>query len=164
MPVRSIPAADARPLRAEVLRPNQPDANLVYPGDDAPLALHAGGLLRESDETIHGVATVYPELPPETNRGQIPEAAYDTPTTFRLRGMATSGAARGTGLGREILEACFAHIRASGGRYLWCNARIGALGFYERMGWTAVGEEFALPGIGGHYVMWIDLAPAPTSG
>ncbi|OZC02917.1 GNAT family N-acetyltransferase [Rubricoccus marinus] len=154
MTVRSVPASAVRPLRAEVLRPGRTPESLVYPGDDAPLAFHAGGFI--GDE-IHGIATVYPEPPPEAHRGDISEEAYGTSATFRLRGMATSDIARSTGLGREVLLACFEHIRASGGRFLWCNARIGALGFYERMGWTAVGEEFDMPGIGGHYVMWIDL-------
>ena len=73
---------------------------------------------------------------------------------LRLRGMATSDEARGTGIGRDLLMACFAHVREADGRYLWCNARIGAVGFYERMGLQTVGPEFPIEGIGPHFVMW----------
>ncbi|MEM1056821.1 MAG: GNAT family N-acetyltransferase [Bacteroidota bacterium] len=154
MSVRPVPAAAVRPLRGAILRPGEPPDSLVYPGDDAQLAFHAGGFLGEE---IHGIATVYPETPPLAHLGGIPEAAYAEGAAFRLRGMATSEAARGTGMGRELLLACFAHIRRSGGSFLWCNARSGALGFYERMGLETVGEEFDLPPIGPHFVMWIAI-------
>jgi predicted GNAT family N-acyltransferase len=36
---------------------------------------------------------------------------------------------------------------------VWCNARTPARGFYERAGFAAVGEEFALPDIGPHFLM-----------
>ena len=151
MPVRPVSAEAVRPLRSAVLRPGRAPETLVYPGDDAPLARHVGGFVGEA---LEGIATVYPEAPPEAHRGAIPEAAYASGAAFRLRGMATSARARGTGLGREVLAACFAHVRESGGAFLWCNARVGALGFYTRMGLEPVGDEFEMPGIGGHYVMW----------
>ena len=154
MPVRSVSAAEVRPLRATVLRPGSTPESLVYPGDDGPLAFHAGGGSREA---LDGIATVYPETPPARHRGEVPEPAYAPGASFRLRGMATSEAARGTGLGRDLLLACFEHIRQTGGRYLWCNARSGALGFYLKMGLVTVGEEFEMPEIGPHYVMWTDL-------
>ncbi len=67
--------------------------------------------------------------------------------------MATTAAVRGSGAGRRLLQACFQHVRAGGGGLLWCNARLVALGFYERMGLEREGELFELPGIGPHYVM-----------
>lgn len=152
--VEPVTAAAVRPMRSSVLRPGQPPSSLVYPGDDAPLAFHAGAFV---DGEIQGIATVYPEAPPEAHRGGIPEEAYAPGASFRLRGMATSPAARGTGLGRELLLACFDHIRASGARCLWCNARSGAVGFYERLGLQTVGDEFDIPTIGPHYVMWTAL-------
>jgi len=52
-----------------------------------------------------------------------------------------------------LLELCFDHIRAHGGRLLWCNARVVALGFYERLGFVTEGPEFDIHPIGPHYVM-----------
>jgi predicted GNAT family N-acyltransferase len=73
--------------------------------------------------------------------------------------MATSDAARGSGLGRLVLEECFAVVREEGGRVLWCNARLGAVPFYQRLGLVAVGPEFDIPEIGPHYVMWREIGP-----
>ena len=36
---------------------------------------------------------------------------------------------------------------------LWCNARLHAVGFYERQGWKVEGDEFDVPDIGPHFVM-----------
>jgi GNAT superfamily N-acetyltransferase len=113
---------------------------------------------RDGHDAPDGVGTVYPEAPPAAHRGAIPEAAYAPGAAWRLRGMATSDAARGTGLGRLVLEGCFAAVRDGSGRFLWCNARLVAVPFYRRLGLAAVGPEFDIPGIGPHYVMWADVA------
>jgi ribosomal protein S18 acetylase RimI-like enzyme len=152
--VQSVPAAAVRPLRSLVLRPGQPPEALVYDGDEHPDALHAAV---PDGARLAGIATIYPEPPPAAHRGPIPEDAFAEGAAFRLRGMATHPEARQRGLGRALLEACFAHARQRGAGYLWCNARISALGFYQRMGMETVGDEFDIPGIGPHYVMWCRL-------
>lgn len=45
------------------------------------------------------------------------------------------------------------HVRARRATLLWCNGRTRALGFYARLGFTAVGEEFVVPHSGPHYVL-----------
>jgi GNAT superfamily N-acetyltransferase len=154
--VRALDPADVRPMRSLVLRPGQPPQNLVYDGDDHPQALHAGAF---DGDLLVSIATVYPEAPPDALRGPLPEAAYAEGASFRLRGMATLPERQGGGYGRATLKAACAHVREAGARYLWCNARVTALGFYERLGFEAVGEEFEIAGIGPHYVMWLDCAP-----
>jgi ribosomal protein S18 acetylase RimI-like enzyme len=67
--------------------------------------------------------------------------------------MATVPSLRRAGAGRALLEHCFAHIRQHQGRLLWCNARLVALGFYQRLGFLAEGEQFEIDPIGPHYVM-----------
>ncbi len=67
--------------------------------------------------------------------------------------MATEPDVRGAGFGAALVAACIEHAAASGGGELWCNARMGALGFYRRMGFDVVSEEFDIPGIGPHVVM-----------
>ncbi len=144
--IRPISAAETRPLRSLVLRPGAPPETLVYPGDDHPEALHLGAF--EGDRLV-GIATVYPEPPPEAHRGVIPPG-----DAFRLRGMATTPDVRGAGYGRRLLEGCYEHVRAQGARVLWCNARVGARAFYLALGLQTVGPEFEIEGIGPHYVMW----------
>jgi GNAT superfamily N-acetyltransferase len=153
MPVaRRVPAAVVRPLRTQILRPTWTDRLATYDQDET-VAVHVAAY-RDGATEPDGVGTVYAEAPPADNRDEIPEAAYADGASWRLRGMATSDAARGTGLGRTVLEECFAVVRENGGRYLWCNARLVAVPFYERLGLEAVGPEFDIPGIGPHYVMW----------
>lgn len=136
--LRRVTAADVRPVRRSVLRPGAGDDELAYPGDDDPAAGHFGAYLGGEPA---GIASVFPQ-------------EYDgVPTAWRLRGMATTPAARGTGLGGLLLEACVDHVREAGGTLLWCNARTPARGFYERYGFEVVGEEFEITDIGPHYVM-----------
>ena len=108
----------------------------------------------DGDPAPHGVGTLYPEAPPAERRDGIPGWAFADGASWRLRGMATSERARGTGLGRAVLAECFEVVREGGGRALWCNARLGAVPFYRRLGLAAVGPEFDIAGIGPHYVMW----------
>ena len=154
MTVRSVPASVVHPLRTRILRPAWRDRLAVNPEDSLPEAYHVAAF---DGGTVIGCATIYPEAPPERHRGAIPYAAYEPGASVRLRGMATADEARGTGAGRALLEACFDHARDQGHTHLWCNARIGALGFYEHLGLSTVGDEFDLPEIGGHYVMWLPL-------
>ena len=144
--VRAITPAEVRQLRHAVLRPFDPPEKLVYAGDDAPGTLHAGAFV--GGELV-GIASVCREAMPagSDTRGSVAGGSW------RLRGMATVPAVRGTGLGRALLEGCFRHILAQGGDLLWCNARVAALGFYERMGFIAQGPEFEIVPIGPHYVM-----------
>ena len=154
-PVRRVPAAVVRPLRTAVLRPTwEPGRLATYPEDDDASTVHVAAY---DGEAVGGVGTVYAEAPPDANRDEIPAAAYKPEAGWRLRGMATSEAARGTGLGRAVLQASFAAARDGGGLFLWCNARLGAVPFYERLGMRAVGPEFDIPGIGPHYVMWTEV-------
>lgn len=60
----------------------------------------------------------------------------------RIGRVAVMGRARGTGLGRRLMEAALAHARAAGYRGAVLDAQLSALGFYEGLGFTADGEAF----------------------
>lgn len=137
MPVTILAAEAVRPVRQVVLRPHQSAAELVFAGDDHPLALHVGSVVGGS---VLGVASIAPE----------PHPVGGDESDWRLRGMATLPEARGTGSGGELLVACLEHARAHGGRRVWCNARTGAVGFYERFGFVTQGSEFVLSDLGPH--------------
>jgi predicted GNAT family N-acyltransferase len=61
--------------------------------------------------------------------------------------MAVEPARQGEGLGGLLLVAAIERLRHDGVRTLWANARLPALPFYERHGFTAVGEPFDEIGI-----------------
>lgn len=85
---------------------------------------------------------------------------------WRLRGMASEPALQGRGLGGQVLNFGIAEIArrltAAGedSAALWCNGRSGAQGFYERHGFTPIGDVFETPGTGAHYVFWRRVAAA----
>lgn len=145
--VRTVPATETRPLRHLVLRPGQSAESTVYPGDDDPDTRHFAAFV---DGQLVGIASLYKEA----------REGADIVPGWRLRGMATSGEARGKGVGRALLAACLEHVAAAGGGEVWCNARAEALGFYAAAGFELLGEEFEIPGIGPHRVMRRDVARA----
>ena len=139
--VRPVSAEDVRPIRRRVLRAGLPRPNVRFDGDDASDTLHAGGFL---DGRLVAVATVVRRPPPDE-----PDASG----AWQVRGMATQPAVRGRGVGGELLERCVEHARARGGAFLWCNARVRAMPFYERHGFVPQGEVFDIEGLGPHVRM-----------
>lgn len=148
---RRITAAQTHPLRMSVLRPGRPEVECEFPGDDDELTFHAAA---ELDGRIVSIASMYLEpRPVDAPGGAAPGPEHAAGTAWRLRGMATEPGLRRSGAGRAALDACEAHVRANGGTLMWCNARTEAVGFYERLGWTVLGEEFEIPTVGPHFVM-----------
>jgi GNAT superfamily N-acetyltransferase len=67
--------------------------------------------------------------------------------------MATADDRRHEGVGTAVLEAVIEHVRRNGGGLLWCNARMPAVPFYERAGFTTRGDSWDVPVIGPHIAM-----------
>jgi ribosomal protein S18 acetylase RimI-like enzyme len=120
-------------LRARVLRQGRPVESAVFPGDEDPTTIHIGAFTAEGN--CIGVTTLM------ENKG------------IQMRGMAVSPEARGLGVGAAIVREAQRVIAERGILSIWCNARVSAAGFYERMGWTIESEVFEVPGVGPHYVM-----------
>jgi ribosomal protein S18 acetylase RimI-like enzyme len=138
--IRPIRAGETHELRQQVLRPDAPLSKCAFLGDDAQSTIHFG--VFKATEMV-GVASLYEESSPDVEHQQ----------GWRIRGMATDASVRGFGYGKKLLEACLAHAREHGGDVVWCNARTSAVGFYEKNGFSIVGEEFDIPGIGPHFLM-----------
>lgn len=60
--------------------------------------------------------------------------------------------ARGSGLGKAVMEAIIERAERDGAAYIVLNAQDHAITFYERLGFEVVGPEFTMGGIG-HQVM-----------
>ena len=56
--------------------------------------------------------------------------------------MAVSPAHQGRGLGRRLLDEVESDLRARGFRRLQLSARSTAVGFYEKLGYATVGDEY----------------------
>ncbi|MCH8318681.1 MAG: GNAT family N-acetyltransferase [Bacteroidetes bacterium] len=181
--IRSISAADTRPLRQQLLRPDQHTDELVYEGDDANDTLHAGAFLKGQ---LVGIASVFrqprpgdraPLNPPGSEKPRVlggeterrkTKRFTDSPIhpfthsggfrgAWRLRGMATIPEVQNQGCGSALLSECIKHVKKNGGAEFWCNARIGAVKFYEAHGFVCIGDVFEIAGIGQHFVMVKDV-------
>jgi GNAT superfamily N-acetyltransferase len=153
--VERVAADVTYPLRQQVLRPGGPPAAARFDIDNEPST--ASFAARTPDGEVVATAVVYPETCP-----WLPDRAG----AWRLRGMATAPERRGRGIGTRVLRAALAHVAASGGDLVWCNARVPARGLYERTGFRAHGMPWEDPEIGPHIAMWLDLggiggAPGP---
>lgn len=144
--IRPIPSGQTHALRQRVLRPHQAIQEMVYPGDDAPGSFHMAAL--DAAGEVQGIASFYVE----------PHPLDPCEGDWRLRGMAVEPRLQGQGLGGRLVAAGLDHIREQGGKRLWCNARVAAQRFYERIGFVAEGQRFEIPTIGPHDVMSIAIA------
>jgi predicted GNAT family N-acyltransferase len=71
----------------------------------------------------------------------------DGPGRVRLRQMVVAADRRGSGLGRQLVEQVEQILLARGIREVYLHARVEAEGFYARLGYRRVGEEFVELGI-----------------
>lgn len=144
MEIRPIPSAEALAVRHPVLRAGLPESAARFANDDDPATVHLGAF---DGARLVAVATFFPEA-----YGGRPGAR-----AWRLRGMATLPPWRGRGMGAALVLEGERIARASGAAALWCNARLTARGFYEKLGFAIEGDPFELPQSGVHYAMVKDL-------
>lgn len=80
----------------------------------------------------------------------------EEPQTVRLRQMAVLNDLQGKGIGKALMQFAENLARDRGYRRITMHARKNAIGFYEKMGYKKIGEEFeeiTIP----HYVMEKEL-------
>lgn len=134
MRVAVVDAAVTTELRRAVLRPHWAVGTPMH-GDDLLDALHVAAL--DGDDPVGAcvlVAAPYPHR--------------ELPDPWQLRGMATAEGRRGQGIGALVLAGAVDAVRARGGGSIWCKARVVALGFYERHGFTVDTDVYVEPQTG----------------
>ena len=127
--VREIDLARTLDLRTRVLRSHMPGVPAVARSDDLAATWHLGAF---AGERLVGVITGFPEEAP----------GHPGVAAVRFRFMAVDPAVQGGGVGRALLDEVNARALSSGTRLLWANGRDTALGFYRRLGYEVVGDEF----------------------
>ncbi|MGL6247624.1 MAG: GNAT family N-acetyltransferase [Culicoidibacterales bacterium] len=140
MQFKQIQTQQTYPLRQRVLRPNRPLSACQFPTDDAQMTYHFG--LVDEQEVIVAIVTFL-----ETEKGH------------QLRGMACNPTFQNQGLGSKLLTHAYDHLQAEGITKIWCQARIRAKSFYERLGFIGEGETFEVPDVGEHLEMYWTTAP-----
>lgn len=140
MEVKQIEAKDTYNIRHEILRPEGSIEECKFDGDENEVTFHLGAYI---DDELCSVASFYLDSHPDIKE------EYQ----FRLRGMATVKAHQGKGLSRALLKTAFPLIKKNHVNTLWCNARTSAVGFYEKVGFEIISDEFDIPTIGPHFLM-----------
>ncbi len=144
MRIEEIKAKQTHPLRQSILRPHQPIEEMLYPLDLEANSFHVGAY---NGNQIIGVASIFPE----SQSGELHSGHW------RLRGMAVADEFRGQGIGHDLVLSCIEYVNAKKGKSIWCNARSTAIGFYLRIGFKQLGDEFEIAGIGPHFIAVLDL-------
>jgi predicted GNAT family N-acyltransferase len=144
MEVKQIDAKDTYEIRQKVLRPGKPIEACKFSGDNDEMTFHLGAYV---NDTLVSVASFYMDNHPK----------IDAPYQFRLRGMATLPEFRGQGMSSALLRTAFPLIKKNHVKIVWCNARKSAVGFYQKVGFTTIGEPFDIEDIGPHLLMQKNL-------
>lgn len=142
--IRFVEVEELLAIRNEVLRESKltPD-ECRFPTDKVPGAFHLAYVV---DSQPVCVASFHPQ-----NYGEYTGLAY------QLRGMATVEEYRGKGFGNQLVNFAIVYLRGQKVNYVWCNARKNAVRFYKNLGFEIISNEFEVPGIGPHYVMYVKI-------
>lgn len=141
--VKEISLEELLPIRAKVLRHGKRPEEVIFTGDSDLTTFHLGVFLGEELITV---GSFYKEnLDDQAGEG------------YRLRSMASSPEMQSKGGGSVLMQYAFEKLKQMEKKYLWCNARSGAVGFYQKMGLKIISDEFVIPEIGTHYVMITEL-------
>lgn len=143
--IRKIAAEETYPIRLEILRKNI-SLPLVFDGDLDTDTFHLG--VFKGDVLI--AVSSFMKVRNKNFKG----------TQYQLRGMATLKEYRGLGAGNLMMEKAFSILNDLQIDCLWCNARIIAVKFYQKLGLKTFGDLFEIKPVGNHYVMFKNLRDA----
>jgi GNAT superfamily N-acetyltransferase len=141
--IRRVDLEQIIDLRHAILRAGLPRETAIFEGDDGAQARHYGAF--EHDRLI-GCVTLHP-------------STWEDSPAWQLRGMAVVEGRQKRGIGRRLIDFLEADLSDSPIRQLWCNARVPAAAFYEKLGWSVVSDPFEIPTAGPHVKMAKRLSP-----
>ncbi len=144
--IREIKASETYNIRKTVLRDGIP-LSPIFEGDLVVDTFHLGAF---KDNALIAVSTYINASTPYLEGSQ-----------YQLRGMATLQDYQGLGAGKLMLQYAVLKLIKKSIDYLWCNARINAVSFYKKQGLKTIGDEFSIPYIGKHYVMFKEINKTP---
>ncbi len=127
--VQQLNIEEIMELRVRVLRKDTPVTHATYPEDSYLDVVHLG-IAR--DGHVIGTSTWFTKECPE--RLGIP--------AMQLKGMAVDDSLQTSGIGRQLIDAGLALATERGAHIVWARARDSAIGFYEKCGFTVVGDGF----------------------
>lgn len=141
--VECVSSELTRSIRHQVLWQHKASPDLcVLDSDSAENAFHVGVSCRSE---LISVGSFFPQQ----------HSKFSVSHAYRLRAMATMPNYHSKGSGRVLIEFALGVLRERKVDLLWCDARLSAVGFYERLGFSVNHEIYEVPLIGPHKLMWI---------
>ena len=140
--IKQIKVEDTYKIRKEELRKNM-DLSTQFAGDHDEGTFHLG--LFKDKELVSIVSFTL------SNYKEFSGIQY------QLRGMATIEELQGKGMGKKLIGFALEILKNKNADVVWCHSRITAMDFYSKMKFEIIGEEFEIPPIGKHHVMFKEL-------
>jgi GNAT superfamily N-acetyltransferase len=142
--IKIISPLETYAVRHPELRKGKLLSSCAFQGDELPSSIHLGAFLNKN---LIGVASFMANHTEDSSSKK----------QMQLRGMAILETEHQKGFGAQILKEGELILKKQGCELLWMNARIKAVGFYERLGYVKVGGAFEISEVGLHYKMLKNL-------
>lgn len=138
--IKKITYLETFSVRHLVLRVGKPIETCFFEDDDSDSTVHFGYF---ENEILVGVVSLF------KNKNII----FDATNPFQIRGMAVLENHRKNGIRELLIKKCEVYVTENLGDLIWFNARVIAVKFYEKLGYTAIGNSFDISDIGKHFIM-----------
>ena len=143
--LREIKAQETHAVRHPMLRKGQPASSCVFEGDKDPKTVHLGAFMAGK---IVGVLSAYAKKHPD----------FAIENSYQVRGVAVRSELHRKGIGRLLMESIERKLAQKDASFIWLNARIAAVPFYQHLQYSIHGSVFDLPPIGLHYCYFKQLS------
>lgn len=139
-----ISSAETKDLRHLVLRQGKPRSSCEMQGDELESTKHIGAFL---DSRCIGVLSLF-----LAKTDKLVDSFQ-----YQLRGMAVHPEYQRQNIGKKLVLYSEKELKKMNTEIIWCNARENAVRFYEKLDFKVISDQFEIPDIGPHYVMFKKL-------
>ena len=142
--LKKINARSTIAVRHQVLRIGKPVESCSFDGDLLPSTLHLGIFM---DSQIIAVLSVFEKK----------TVLFTENIQYQIRGMAVLQQYQNQKLGQHLIQFAETELVSIHCDLIWFNARISAIGFYEKLGYKQIGNVFTIDSVGEHVLMFKKL-------
>ncbi len=142
--IKKITHLESYYIRHPVLRAGKSITSCHFDGDEFKTTTHFGYFI---DDKLVGVASVF----------ENKSIFFDDEHSYQIRGMAILEKYQNRGLGRILMRYCEKYVQNDSEKLIWFNARINAVKFYEKLGYSIIGNVLEIKEAGTHLVMYKQL-------
>lgn len=139
--IKKISPSETFLVRQPVLRVGKSLESCRFDGDDLETTHHFGLYLGKE---LVGIISLFQNNNP----------VFTVTNQYQIRGMAVLQYQQKTGFGKSLILYSEAFCKNQNVDLIWFNARVEAVGFYEKMGYQKTGFPFDIPDVGEHIVMF----------